>query len=181
MIRVTYIVSDINKALAFEWISSHLNREEFDLRFILLNNAGSELERFLIEQGVPFKRIATQRGLKSAITFFRVWRELISHRPKVIHAHLRNACIFGLSAALMAGVPKRIHTRHHSTSNHIYHPHAVKTDKLFTFLSTKVVAISKVVESVLLEKEQAPLHKIQRIPHGFDLKYFDRAPQSRIN
>ncbi|MCH2214324.1 MAG: glycosyltransferase family 4 protein [Flavobacteriales bacterium] len=181
MIRVTYIVSDIDKALAFEWISSHLNREDFDLRFILLNNTGSELEQYLIESGVPCKRIASSRGLKAMITFFQVWWELICHRPKVIHTHLRRACIIGLPAALMAAIPQRIHTRHHSTSNHIYHPHAVKTDKLITLLSTKVVAISTVVESVLVEKENTPLRKIQRIPHGFDLKYFERPPQARIN
>ena len=47
MIKVTYIVSNIDKALSFEWIAKYLDKDLFLLSFILLNNDTSELGSFL--------------------------------------------------------------------------------------------------------------------------------------
>jgi len=33
-IKITYILFQLNKALAFEWIVDHINHEKFELSFI---------------------------------------------------------------------------------------------------------------------------------------------------
>lgn len=180
MNTVTYIVSDIDKALAFEWVADHLDREKFALDFILLNRGDSALERHLRSRQVPVKRLYLHRGRNMIFTLIPLWWTLLIRRPDIIHTHLRYASLLGLAAGKWAGVKRRILTRHHSTSNHLYHPHAVKTDRWMTRHSTTVVAISEVVRQTLIEREHAPPEKIVQIPHGFDLDYFRTVDPRRV-
>ncbi len=166
--------------MAFEWVATYLNKDEFSLGFILLNRGNSALEDFLRDHKVPVKRLFLPRGWRLYLLFFKLWWILLWSRPDIIHTHLRYASLLGVTAGFFAGIKKRIHTRHHSTSNHLYHPHAVKTDKWITALSTRVVAISKVVEKVLIEKENADSKKIHYIPHGFNLQYFGNQKVEKV-
>jgi len=171
---VTYIISDIDKALAFEWIVQYLDEKKFKLNFILLNNIESELEKFLRTQNITVDRVPLTKGVFLVFPFIRIWWKLLLSRTEIVHTHLRYASLLGITAGFLAGIKKRIHTRHHSTSNHIYHPHAVWTDRWISYLSTDVVAISDVVFEVLHEKENVSESKIRKIPHGFDLSYFEK-------
>lgn len=180
MKKVTYIISDIDKALAFEWIAAHLDRSKFKLVFILLNKGNSQLENFLKENKIPVLRIKLYHGWKMIFTFFPLWIRLILTRPQIIHTHLRYASLLGITAGYLSGIKSRIHTRHNSSFHNIYHPHAVKTDKWVSRLSTKVISISDVVTDVLVNWEHTPLEKIIKIPHGFDLKLFQNVPNDRV-
>lgn len=181
MKKLTYIVSDIDKALAFEWIAGNLDKKKFDLDFILLNKGDSQLETFLTDHKVPVRRIKLYHGWKMIFTFIPLWLLLVRKRPKIIHTHLRYASLLGITAGYFSGVKSRIHTRHNSSFHNIYHPHAVKTDKLVSRLSTKIVSISDVVTDVLVNWEHTPASKIIKIPHGFDLKLFENIPESKID
>lgn len=178
--NVTYIVSNINKALAFEWIASYLD-PKYTLNFILLNTGPSDLEDYLTQKNIPVDRIkySTKKDLPEAIfTCFKILKKRKTH---IVHTHLFNANIIGLTAAWLAGVPKRIQTRHHSNYHHQYFPGAVKYDKYANKLSTDIVAISEVVKKVLIEKENVSEKKIHLIHHGFLLKTFTDVSREEIN
>jgi glycosyltransferase involved in cell wall biosynthesis len=179
--KVTYIVSDIDKALAFEWVALYLNNEQCTLSFILLNKGNSDLEDFLIDQGIPVKCVHLSLGWKILFPFMRLWLHLLTSRPDIIHTHLRYASLLGITAGFFAGIKTRIHTRHNSSFHNIYHPHAVKTDQWVSRLSTKIVSISDVVTDVLVDWEGTPDHKIVKIPHGFDLDYFKNVSTQRVD
>ena len=49
--KVTYVISQINKAVSFEWTAELMNKEKIELSFILLSNSNSELERYLVKNG----------------------------------------------------------------------------------------------------------------------------------
>lgn len=181
MKKVIYIVSDIDKSLAFEWIAQGLDSHKIHLEFILLNNKKSKLEEFLKAQSVPVQRYSYQRGWRLIFSIFAMWRVLRRARPDVIHAHMRYANIIGITAGYFARVKRRIHTRHHSNSNHIYHPHAVKVDKHMSKWSTEVVSISKTVTKVLENLEDVPANKIVEINHGFDLSLFSNPNSDVVN
>jgi glycosyltransferase involved in cell wall biosynthesis len=176
--NITYIVSNINKALAFEWISSYLNKNKYNLNFILLNSEKSDLEEYLIQNKIPVKRInySSKKDFISAI--FDCYKILKKHKTSIVHTHLVNANIIGLTAAWLARVPKRIQTRHHSNYHHLYFPKAVKYDKFANKLSTDIVAISEVVKEVLLRLENVPENKIHLIHHGFLLDEFINVSES---
>ena len=179
MKRVTYIISDIDKALAFEWIASNINKEKYSLDFILLNNDTSALEKFLITKGKKVTRLNYLPGWRMVLTLIPLMRILRANRPNVIHTHLRVASILGLLSGYILRINKRIFTRHHAASNHKYFEHAVKQDKFLTFLSTDVVSISDVVSNVLIEWEGASPNKVHKIPHGFDLAMFENVSQHK--
>lgn len=181
MKKVTYIISNIDKALAFEWIAMLVNKQKFGLSFILLNPGTSALETFLQQKHIDATRI-TYRGKKDLATaLFSTYRLLKKNKPDIVHCHLFDANLVGLTAAYLAGVKKRIYTRHHSSYHHEYYPSAVKYDKLCNWLATDIVAISENVRSILLEKENVTSKKIQLIHHGFVLKDFSIVDENRIN
>ncbi|MGZ8162848.1 MAG: glycosyltransferase family 4 protein [Methylobacter sp.] len=176
---VCYIISDINKALAFEWIAVALQKNH-DIRFILLNGGESALESFLKQSGIPVVRI-TCRGKRD---WPRAWYQLLVRlrewKPQAVHCHLLQASILGLSAAWWAGIDKRIITRHHANLHHRHHKKGVLWDKLCNALATDIVAITENVKNILLNMDHAPTQKITVIPHGFDWQIFRGANSVQV-
>jgi glycosyltransferase involved in cell wall biosynthesis len=181
VIKVTYIISDINKALAFEWVAEYLDKQKFTISFILLNPGGSVLEEHLINQSYTVYGVCC-RGKKdwpSAIG--KTYRLLKKIKPDVIHCHLLQANIIGLTAAKLAGIKRRIYTRHHSSLHHVYFKKGVWGDKLANKLATDIVAISGVVKKILIDWERVGSEKVILIPHGFLLEYFQEVTRERID
>lgn len=179
--NVTYIVSNIDKALAFEWIADNLDKGKFNLSFILLNPDHTYLENFLLKRNIPVLFIKYSGKKNSIVALLQILKFLKKQRTSVVHCHLFDACVIGLAAARVAGIKKRIYTRHHSTSNHVYHPGSVKWDRLCNFLSTDIISISNVVSETLMEKENVAASKISLIHHGFDLALFSDPDPARVS
>jgi glycosyltransferase involved in cell wall biosynthesis len=175
--KVTYIIADINKALAFEWVADGLVERGIDLNVILLNANESELETFLIERNV---RVCTLRETNYLRLFVRLLIKLANGRPDVVHCHLRRAELVGIPVAFFLAIRKRIFTRHSSTYNHLYHPKGVWIDKIINWLSTDIIAISENVRTVLVDMEGTNESKIHLVYHGFDLHYFSNVGKSDV-
>ncbi|QDA59344.1 glycosyltransferase family 4 protein [Hymenobacter jejuensis] len=170
--RVTYIISNIDKALAFEWVAAQLDRSHIDLSFILLNHGSSVLEDVLYNLGVPTVRVE-YNGKKDLLrALWQVRQQLSTWRTQVVHTHLFEASLIGLLAAKSLGISKRILTRHHSTMNYDYYPRGVYYDRLMNAMATDIIAITEVVREVLTDRESVPASKIHLIHHGFDLAAF---------
>lgn len=179
-IRLVYILSEVGKALAFEWIAEELDTQKFDLSFILVNPVNDTLSTFLKSKGIPVT-IVTGGGKKDwPGMIWHIYKQLKLVKADVVHCHLKQATLFGLLAAKMAGVKSRIHTRHHSSFHHIYFPKGVWWDKLNNKLSTKIVAISGLVKKILIEWEGVPEEKVVLIPHGFRLEQFERPDVTKV-
>lgn len=179
-ISIIYIISNINKAIAFEWLTLQLPKEKFKLSFLLLNPSPSDLESFLINNNVPVLRIPFHGRRSYPSTLFGVIRYLIKQKPDIIHCHLFDASFIGLLAAKLLGIRKRITTRHHSTYNQQYNRKGIKYDKLINRLASDIIAISENVQHVLIHNEKVSPHKIQIIHHGFDLLAFENVDEARI-
>ena len=102
--KVTYIISNINKALAFEWIATHLDRAKFKLDFILLNPADSVLENYFHEHLVPVSRV-TYRGKRDILkAIFQIRNPLLFLHPMSQTFHGRD--VFApVAAHLSKGLP----------------------------------------------------------------------------
>ena len=171
--KITYILSNIDKAIAFEWIAEKLNKHRFELSFILLNNKEPFLYQWLQKSGIECYYIPFLGKKSYPKTFFKTLRLLQKIKPSIVHTHLFDANLIGLSAAKISGIKKTIYTRHHSSFHHEYYPEAVKWDKLTNWLATDIVAISKNVTQVLVQQENVNPQKVHLIHHGFDLKKFN--------
>jgi glycosyltransferase involved in cell wall biosynthesis len=180
LIKVTYIISDINKASAFEWIALHLDRKKIELSFILLNPDESYLENFLLENSVNVTRIICRSKKDWPKAWFQLYLLLKKRKPEVIHCHLIQANILGLTAGWYASIPSRIYTRHHSSIHHFYYKKGIFWDRLSNYFSTKIIAISPMVKDILKDWEKVKESKIRFIPHGFLLEKFLTVEEDRI-
>ena len=178
---ITYILSGVEKSLAFEWVIHDLNNRSVKLSFIILGSGGSPMTVFLTDKGIKYT-IVPYKGKKSLLlAFFRVLQLLLADRPNAVHAHLFDASFIGLTAAKLLGIKKRITTRHHATLHHDYFPRAVRYDKWINWLATDIIAISDNVKEILLKRESVPASKVTMIHHGFDFSAFEAIDQQRID
>lgn len=177
---MTYIISGVHKALSFEWIANELNKEKIELSFILLNSTPSYLHEFLVKNNIESYEIE-YFGKRNIFKVFRKVRSLLkSIGSDIVHTHLVDANLIGLTAAKSAGVKKRIFSRHNSTYHRNYSKKGVWFDKLNISLATDILSISENVTEVLTKFDGAPLSKIHLIYHGFDLEKFKNPNKSDI-
>lgn len=180
MIQIVYIISDIDKAIAFEWLAENIDKTEFEIKFIFLGKSMGKSGQYLQENGfhVQHIRIVSKKNYLKAI--WKLALILKKLNPDIVHTHLRTADLLGLTAARYIGVKKRITTRHSSTYNHIWHPSAVRTDRYINRTATTIIAISKVVLNVLTELESVEQSKTKLVPHGFEIDEFQSISNKRI-
>lgn len=178
--KVTYIISNIDKALAFEWISELINKQNIELSFLLLNKSNSDLEKYLINNGFVVNRISYQNKFDIPKALIGTIYFLIKNKTNVVHTHLFDANLIGLLAAWLCRIKKRIYTRHHSSYHHDYFPNAVKYDKFCNWLATDIIAITEIVKEILQKKEAVPEEKIHLIHHGFKLDSFYNVPIEEV-
>jgi glycosyltransferase involved in cell wall biosynthesis len=179
--KVTYIVSDIDKAVSFEWISEEINREKIELSFILINKTPkTHLYSYLKKNNISVFQIYFSGKKNLPIAIFNCYQLLKKIKPDVVHCHLFIGNIVGLTAAKLTNIKKRVFTRHHATYHHTYFPKSVKWDKYCNFLATDIVAISENVKNVLINLENVPTNKITKIYHGFKLDDFSKKNTSLI-
>ncbi|MDI9311577.1 MAG: glycosyltransferase family 4 protein [Limnohabitans sp.] len=177
--KLTYIISNIDKALAFEWIARHIDKKKYTLSFLLINPGDSNLERFLKNNGIEVRRIVCGSKKDWPSAWWSIYSYLRKSKPDIVHCHLLQANILGLTAAKYAGITKRIYTRHHSDYHFRYFPKGVKWDKLANKMATHIVAPTNAVKYILKAREGVSEEKISVINHGFDLDYFKNVPESQ--
>jgi glycosyltransferase involved in cell wall biosynthesis len=179
--NICLILSGIETALAFEWISERLDKSKFKLHFILLNSKKGGLEEYLISNTIPFKRInySTKKDIPFAIV--STYKYLKYNKIDVTHCHLLDAGIIGSISSYLARIKNRIYTRHYSSYHHEYHPKGVLYDRIINRLSTKIIAVSETVQKILVEKEGVHSTKIELIHHGFPLEKFSEVDSTTIH
>lgn len=178
--RICYIVSDVQKSLAFEWTSVGL-MGKYDLSFILLNAGDSPLEQFLRVREIGVVRIGYRGKRDFARALLKTVAVLRKMKPDVVHAHLLDAQLIGLTAAKVLGIRKRVYTRHNSNFHHVYHPSGVQYDRWSNRLSTHIVSISQSTDHTLSSLENVPPNKIRKIAHGFDFDSLTNVTADRID
>jgi glycosyltransferase involved in cell wall biosynthesis len=167
MRSIAYIVSDIDKASAFEWLGESFQQKGYRIKFILLNPGDSKLERFLLNREISFERVACRGKIDWLKAIWNVHKILKQTRADIVHCHLLTANIIGLVSAYMAGIKHRIYTRHHSSLHHVYFRKGIFWDRLTNRLATRIVAVSEIVRTILINWEHVAPTKVVLIPHGF--------------
>jgi len=180
MTHLALIISNLDKALAFEWIAQNIDKQKFTPCFILLNPGESFLEDWLKAHHFTVYRITYNGKYSLPWAVIRVFFILAKENISVVHCHLFDAGIVGLLAARLAGVGKRIYTRHHAMMSHVYYPKAVAYDQWINSMATHLIAPSQVVLNTLVQKEKVHPKKISLIHHGFDLELFANPDQEVV-
>jgi glycosyltransferase involved in cell wall biosynthesis len=178
--NVTYIISNINKAIAFEWICNNIDKNKFNISFVLLNPGDSALQTYCLENKIVCYSVNYKSKKNIPLAIIKTLKLLKRIRTDIVHCHLVDAGLVGLAAARLAGIKKRIYTRHHSTFHFKYFPNGVKYDKWINRNATNLVAISNVVSDVLIVNEGVAPEKVSIIHHGFDIDAFKNVSPIQI-
>ncbi len=172
-INICFCFSDIQKSLPFEWMIEQLNFTKFNLILVLINsNPDSAMVEFAKKMNLKTYHLSFKSNFSYFNLIFRLLFILKKNKIEVIHCHLLKANLIGLTSALLALVPKRIYTRHHSDFNFRFSKKGIYLDKWCNKIATKIVAISNPVKNILIQKEGVSNKKIELIYHGFDINYF---------
>ncbi|MBK7965255.1 MAG: glycosyltransferase [Bacteroidetes bacterium] len=151
-IKILYIISGINYSLGFDWLDKYLDHSKYEVSYVFINTTRPELYDLFVqrERNVFFIFSKSKRNYPMALwNLIKLIRKI---HPAIVHCHLFEANLIGMTAAFLMGVPKRIYTRHHSTYHFDYAPKMVKFDRLVNKFSTHIASISENVTSVLIER-----------------------------
>ncbi|MES1240101.1 MAG: glycosyltransferase family 4 protein [Acidobacteriota bacterium] len=180
-IRLLYVSSIDIRWMHLEWVCRTLDRERFELSFLLLSLSPRRphLESVLEELGIPYRTVKcrlTPGGILGTIR--EVWRECRRRRAEVVHTHIFFASLVGLLGAFLARVPVRVNTRHHSMPNH--GTPKIWLDRLANRLATCIIAPSEMLRRVLVDLEGVPSRKVRLMRLGIDLERFRDVPAALV-
>jgi glycosyltransferase involved in cell wall biosynthesis/SAM-dependent methyltransferase len=144
----------------------------------------ADMSDFARERGVTPVTVRALGRSVSPVADLRSFADLLALvrriRPVVVHTHTAKAGALGRVAALLAGVPIRVHTFH----GHVFHGYfgrgatalVLLAERLLGLLSHRVLAVSpEVARDLGLAYGVVPPGKIAVVPLGLDLEPFARA------
>lgn len=175
------MISEIDRAIMFEWIVEMLDSSRFELSFILMNPGPSYFEGYLKEKNIEVHRIKFTGKRDWIRCFFSLRKILKKIRPDIVHTHFLDASIIGLFVAKLLSVPARIYTRHYSNLHHVHFKKGIVFDRAMNKMATRVIAISGMVQTILQQWEKLPAYKVVLIPHGINIADFTTLDGQRVN
>jgi glycosyltransferase involved in cell wall biosynthesis len=177
--RLLFITSYWTRWLSFEWITRALDREQFEVAWVVLDKNDSPLVDYLRDCDVEVHVLPYRSLPERTAAVLRIAGLCRAGNIDLVHVHFFGACTAGLIGAWLGGVGQRVHTRHYADPDDSSLVRAIRA-RIYNRVSTCIVAPSRVVERFLIEREQVPTSKIVRIDHGFDLDQFADPPAARV-
>ncbi len=170
--KIVSVISNVYRSKVLESTFKKLSRDKYDHHIIVLAKERGVIIQVLKESGLPVYYVPYRGKMYLLSAFFRIFFLLRKIRPDILHCQLFEGSLLGMAAGRLAGIAKRIYTRHHTTFHHVSHPSAVKYDRFINRSAHHIVAVSDTVRTVLEEYEGVSGSKISVIHHGFDLQSF---------
>jgi len=172
--RITIIISDTDKSLSLEWLVTYLDQTKCLLSFIIINrhDNNTALTHFLDKHHIQYFKIHYHNKLSIPYNIWKCCGYLKKLNTTIVHTHLLDANLIGLTAARLVGIKKRIYTRHDSTLHHLYHKKGVFYDHFNNWNATHIIATCQNVHETLRIRENVKTKKIHLIHYGFELDKF---------
>lgn len=179
MKNITVVVNFNSRSTGFEEYFNFF-KSKYLFHVVIIEQDRGELGNFLNDLSVSYEVIKPVNKYLFFIQVIKLCLCFIKHKTDIVHCHLFESSLYGLMAAKIVGVKKRIHTRHHGSLHHDFFPGAIKYDRLINKLSTNIVSVSKVTTNILVDKEGVEPDKITEIAHVFNSKLFENINDARV-
>lgn len=174
--NILAIFSDVNFSPQLIAILQELQNQSVRLRVILIGDSELKIAQEIQNLGWDLKLIRKRSKSGSILIALSITIEILKHRPKTIFSSGQFATIIGMFCAKVFFIERRIFVRHHSN---LHHKYKMKLGRLIDLLSNKlctdVVAVSGVVERILVEDEKINPEKVTVIFNGIELSKFQTA------
>jgi len=179
--KITYVISGVAKSSNFEWVAQGLQKAGWEQHYFLLQSeTETEFSRFLDKQQIQYTFIRLLGKKDFPMAFIKLCFRFMQSKPFILHCHLTEAGLLGLTAGWLCRIKTRVYTRHHSSSNENYAPRAVKYDLFLNRYATQLIAISKNVARHLIRREHVPESKVKLIYHGVAFSESDSVSTQRV-
>jgi glycosyltransferase involved in cell wall biosynthesis len=175
-IRVSHLISNSHRTEYFRLMARHTDHARFAIEVGSLESPG-DLQDGLAELGVPTYELAADRRSRYALATARLAARLRRERVEVLHTHLFEASLVGLTAARLARTPLAVFTGHHSHEVPLHRRRLLLALDRFAakHLADVVVSPSQEMKDTFVQVYGCPSAKVEVIEHGVDLQRFDPA------
>jgi glycosyltransferase involved in cell wall biosynthesis len=177
-VHIVFIISNESSVPYFNWFAEKAAQQrEHKFTFVTLYTEQPQMIDDVGRYGWDcywFKFDHNKRKRGMITTFFQLFNLFLKLKPDVVHTHLFDDSVPALLAAKMAGIKKRVITKADTTFHYFYAPKWIIADKFNNFNATDIVPPSKEAEKFILDKENAPIHKITTIHHGIPPEFFTK-------
>jgi len=170
---ITVVLSDVNSSPQLLRILRDLQSQVNVVEIVFFGSKQMNLAPRLEELGFKVKYISRKSKLLTLFDFFTVASILLRRRPERVFASGQIATIIGITSSKLLRVKHRVFIRHHSVLHHQENMRlGLVLDKLTNRAATKIIAVSKVVEQILICKESVRKEKVFVIPNGIEVENF---------
>jgi glycosyltransferase involved in cell wall biosynthesis len=179
-IRILHFISNSHPSGYFPAIARHADHGRFAIQVASLDRADG-LQDELQEVGIPSFAIGAERRSEYAGAVVRLARWLTRHQIDVIHTHLFDASLVGLTAAQLARTRVAIFTGHHSHEVPLYQRRLFFEVDRFAArrLADVVIAPSQEMRETFLNVYRCRPENVEVIEHGVDVARFDPSRTNR--
>ncbi len=193
VIKIVRVISRLNiggPAIHTILLSSALNRDGYEDILVCGESSESEGDMLYLAraEGVtPLVIPSLKRDIslrQDMRAFLRLYSILKREKPDIIHTHTAKAGTLGRLAAMLAGVPIKVHTFHGHIFNGYFHPFKAKffllIERFLALFTDRVIAVSETVRHEIVNKLKiASRAKSAVIPLGLDIGKFLRCEERR--
>ena len=173
-IRILHFISNSYPSGYFSLIAQYADHERFEMHVASLDRSGG-LQAEMGNLGVSSFALGVESRANYPAAAARLARWLRRHRIDVIHTHLFEASLVGLTAAKLARTRLGIFTGHHSHEVPLHGRRALfELDRLAACrLADVVIAPSQEMAETFLSVYRCQPRRVEVIEHGIDLTRFD--------
>ena len=170
---ITVLLSDVNSSPQLLRVLRDLQSQINVIEIVFFGSKHLNLATKIEELDLKIKYISRKSKLKTLFDFFTVASILLRSRPERVLASGQIATVIGITTAKLLKVKHRVFIRHHSVLHHEENMRlGLVLDKLTNRAATNIIAVSKVVEQILICKENVPKEKVIVIPNGIEIENY---------
>src|SRR5271165_4001470 len=174
--QVAYLHRSLRSSFETILVIGAVEPGEYDMRYLLEDSIG------VVEIPSMSRSVKVWSDLVSLITITRL---LLRERPDIVHTHTAKAGVLGRVAALLAGVPVRIHTYHGNVFQGYFGKRTsrliIAIERMLNRVTTRVIAISESQAEELVGRFRvADRRKVAIIRNGFDLSAMTVSERQRV-
>jgi len=172
--EVLFIFSDVNTSPQLIAILEKFKKRKIEFRLILLGKGGTELCNNLDSMEISYSLCSISSKYRIPLIFLSILKRIIVLHPQAVYASGQFASLIAMPAAFLARVRVRVFTRHHSNFHQYFDMRlGLIADKVTNRYATKIIAVSKIVEKILISEENVPRTKVRIIYNGIALNKFE--------
>ena len=193
MIKIVRIIARLNiggPAINVVLLSEGLKDDGFETTLITgrVEESEGDMSYFALEKGINpvivnelARSISPIKDIKALCKIYRIIRK---EQPDIVHTHTAKAGVVGRMAAILAGVPVKVHTFHGHVFEGYFSSLATKVfiaiERFLGRFTDKVVAVSNSVENdVSMRYNIVSKDKVAVIQLGFELEKFFEADKNK--